>query len=85
KRAVSKVILRFFEHYLELTFIEKKDLKLHYIVEFEVLSFEIGDVSLMQRLLRQRLQHLQLSAEMHLFNQIFFKSDQLEVLVHLFA
>ncbi|MGO4346133.1 hypothetical protein AB4Z45_11670 [Paenibacillus sp. MCAF9] len=83
--ADSKVILRFFEHYLELIFIEKKDLKLHYTAEFEVLSFENGDVSLMQRLLRQRLQHLHLSAEMHLFNQIFFKSAQLEVLVHLFA
>ncbi|MGO4347633.1 hypothetical protein AB4Z45_19265 [Paenibacillus sp. MCAF9] len=39
----------------------------------------------MQRLLRQRLQQLHLSAEMHLFNQIFFKSAQLEVFVHLFA
>jgi len=46
KGDVSKVILRFFEHYLELIFIEKKNLKLHYTVEFEVLSFENGDVPL---------------------------------------
>ncbi|MGO4180542.1 hypothetical protein AB4Z45_04465 [Paenibacillus sp. MCAF9] len=39
----------------------------------------------MRRLLRQRLQQLHLSTEMHLFNQIFFNSAQLEVFVHLFA